>query len=212
MSTVSDLLGRIMTKLSLMGGLDVQVYGQPKIMELLQSTFNDVFDRRFWNCHMAFIMCNLDGTTGLVTGDLSSKLKSFNDIRNLWVPSQTSPLPRGPRDVTPSRVNMLCYVPEADTQKVFRVLPMYTNGTIDISYRARPARLAEASVVPFDDEYLIFEVCAQYMNLEGANTSAAKDFRDKADKRLAHLMWLESNGEFSMYGADTATQDQWRDA
>jgi hypothetical protein len=211
-STLDTLLTRIQAKLSLLGGLDVQTYAQPKLVEMLQSVFNIVYDKRFWNDHRQVGTYTLDGTTGKITGDLSAVVKRFYDIDEVWLPTYSSPLPRAPRSFNPLRMYNPCFGPAGSASKVFTVYPVTTTGDVGIAYRTKPASFTFGSTVPFDEEFLINQVCGEYLIFEGANESAAKTCLGAAEKRLQDLINMEMANEFSFYSAGSVTQDQWRDA
>lgn len=211
-TTLSNILTRVEARLSLMGGLDVQTYGQPKLVEMIQSIFNDVFRLRFWKMHLLQRDFTLDGVNGLATEDVDPYIKEFNDIKYIWLKGYQSPLAEGAYDLNPSMINAACFTAYGDVTKVFQLFPRTMTGDITVSYRTAPGNYAINDLVMFDQEYLVFETCAQYLIFEGANNLAAKDMRDKAEKRLKHLMQLEDKNEKSMYGIGAFTQEQWRDA
>lgn len=212
MATVTDLLNRIETRLSLLGGLDVQTYGQPKIVNIIQDAFDVVYRKTFWKRHRLTSTWALSASTGMVTIDLSALIVDNNDIDNIWVPSYQSPLAEAPSDINPSMIYAPCFAFNGDPTKLFTVYPIGGQSQVIVRYRTAPADFKLSDDVPFDANFIMHEACAQYLIMEGANTTAAKDERDKAEKRLTYLLQQEQSFEKSLYGAGAVTQDQWRDA
>jgi hypothetical protein len=77
MATLARLITRVQEILSLSGGLGVQTYAQPKIVQYIQMGYTSLSEMRFWDDYTELETYTLDGTTGKVTTDLTNIIKSF---------------------------------------------------------------------------------------------------------------------------------------
>lgn len=211
MATFGELITRTLTRLSALGGLDVQTYMQPKLAEMLQHKFDVLFDKRFWRDLTTNETMTL-GNDGSPIGTVVNKIKRFSDIQYVWIPGYTSPLPEAPRSAPQSLVRQPSIAPVADPAKRFRVLPINTITSVEVAYRTKPAAFIETDVVPFDDQIMILGTCYDYLVGEAANMTDAQKFLTMYTDRLNTLEKLEMKNDKSFYPANTPSIGDWRDA
>jgi hypothetical protein len=211
MATFGQLISRCLIRLRQQGGLDVNIYSQPVIAEMLQHKFDTLFDRRFWRRHTTTSTWTLDGTTGQVTADISAQIKEFNDIKGIWPTDYRNPLPILDESVNPDFINMLVFGSSADPTKVFKLYPESTTGNVRVKYRTRPDPFTENDTVPFDDQILIVGTCFDFLSDEAADATNVRKFLQMYQDRLDRLEKLEDNHTRSYYSQSSATVNDWHD-
>lgn len=209
---LEDLLIEVQTKLSMASGLDVQTYGQPRIVSAIQSCFDTFFDKVFWDQYLTYEDFTLDGTTGIVTADLTTKIKRFVDIMYVWPQSYRSPLAKLKKDTNPAITRTPVYAPYNNAAKRFKVYPITTTGVITVAYRTKPARFTFGDDIDIDEELAIAGACVEYLSMEATNPVGMNRFEQAYNKRLEHLLYLEKNPEKSLYADTTPGIMDWRDS
>lgn len=212
MATFGSLITRTLTRLRAQGGLDVNVYAQPVIAEILQHKFDVVFDKRFWRVYTTRETFTLDGTTGKVTADVSTKIKRFADIKAIWPDGYRNPIPTLDRSIPTRYVNLTCFGENNEAAKVFTVYPITMTGTVEVVYRTKPAAFTESDEVKLDDQLMILGACYDYLLDEAADQTNAQKFLGMYRDRLNTLEALEDHGSHSFYTQSMETAFQWRDA
>ena len=77
MATLSTLIDRVADRLSMVAGTGVQTYAEDRIAEMIQHKFDVLFDEIWWPQFLTWETLTLDGTLGVVTIDLTEKVKRF---------------------------------------------------------------------------------------------------------------------------------------
>jgi len=209
MATFGDIMGRIMVRLSAMGGLDVQTYMQPKIAEMIRYRYDTLFTKRYWRDTVTTLEFEIDPNTGLVIEDISTKIKRFIDIKQIIPDGASRGIPEKRTNRSSKQVRQLCFEPYALDGKVFRILP-YTNNPIklyEVTFRTRQTSWIETDEMIFDDQLLILGVCADYAVGEGANMEMAKNFaamfqdryNDLVKEEMQHEKSLDAGGSSGIY-------------
>lgn len=210
MATLDVLITRTQELLSLFGGLNVQTYAEPKIVQYIQMGYATLFDKRFWDDYTFVGTYVLDETTGKVTEDLSDVLKSFKDFQYIWYEEYDVPLPRMPSNRNPARVQQLCFTTSGDPKCLFRVLPATTSGTVNVRIRTRAETpFKEQDEVPMDEELLVRWAAMMYATNDNANPQLTQTFTSLFTDRLAQLEGLEQQHSKSLYSYSDQTVDTW---
>jgi hypothetical protein len=213
MAKLSDLITRTQTLLSLYGGLNVQQYAQPKIVEFIQMGYTTLFDMRFWDNYTVVNQYDLDGVTGKTTQDLTTVLKRFQDFQYLWLDGFNQPLPRIPNNRAPSMVFQPSFTTSADPKCLFKVIPVTTTGKILVRLRTiADLPFKETDDVPMDGELLTRWASYMYASSDNANTTLISVLQSLYTERLGTLMKQEDQHAKSLYSYDTQTIDEWHDA
>lgn len=196
MATFINIITRVEVELSLMGGVDVQTYAQPKLASKLQRAFNDAFDTRFWKDYRKSIDVVINTATGVSTTDLTAQILRFADIEYIWLPNVSDPLPEAPNSVNPSLIQRPCFVPyNSAPAGRFKILPVGTISSATISYRTKPADFVDSDEVPFNEDWLVAAVCADYLVDEGANLKSAEKYMKAAETQMKDLVKLETKND-----------------
>lgn len=213
MATFSEIIQECLTEMRMMGGVDVQTYAQPVLAVKLQKKFNTLFDMHFWNEVSDTITCPLL-STGYADYDLSGLIKRFVDIEHIWHDNSSRPLTMAPNNVNRALITRLCYrsAGSAATSGFFQVLPINTGGSVTIRYRTKPDKFNDDSVVPLDNDLLVYATVADYLTDEGTNGEGAQKFSTMATNRLTQLEKLMLEPPRSMYEPTMPNLFDWRDA
>ena len=213
MATLSTLVTRVLELLSLAGGLGVQTYAQPKIIQFIQMAYTDLVDRRFWNDYTTQSTYTLDGTTGKVTTDLTNIIKSFRDIEYVWYGDYASALPKAPNNRSQTMIRQLSFAASGDPTSPFLILPVDNTGEVHVRYRIKATvPFTELDDVPMDEELLVRFAALLYLTFDNSNQAAIQFVNKMYVERLDKLEKLEDNHSKNLYSSSNQTVTEWHDA
>lgn len=214
MATIEQLINRIETEVSLAAGLDVQVHAEDALLAILRRYYNKFFEYAWWDDYLITETFTLDGTTGLITADISAKILSMRDIHSVFYDSDPKPLPRKQNNVNPSLIARRCISPTPDATKVFKVWPVDTTGDVHVTYRTKltdavwETPLVETEI-NMDDELLVTAVAYDYLTTEGSNDADAEKFKQATISRLSELTKGDLNGPISKTSQSVSYPTRW---
>jgi hypothetical protein len=147
-----------------------------------------------------------------VQSDLSTKLKRFQDIRFAYLGSDPNPLPRLAHFVNPTTVAMPSIVPNSDPTKVFSVLGSYSDTTLALIYRTKPAPpLLDNDVINLDEQLIILGAAYDYINGLGTGTNEEdkilKMFQSRLDMLLKEIDALPVSQLSYEYGSASGWEE-----
>ena len=190
--TFDNLINDVIVRLSMVNGTDVQKYAEAQIAAMLQHKFDVLFEERWWPQYSAWEEHTLDGTTGVVTSDLSTTVKRFEDIRVIHAEDATRPLSQLPGTVNPnvlSGTQPLFFEPVTTVNKFFRLWPLTSTGKVQFHRRTLPADFATGSTtaIDFDSQALILGSVYDYLEDDGTNPGATDKFERMFNARVKQL-------------------------
>lgn len=207
--TLRDAIDRTLRRMSIASGLDVQVYAEEPLKEIIQHKVDAIFDLTWWPQFMNFETFTI--ASGIVGVDLSTKIKSFNDIRYVYLGSCADPLPRLAGLVNPSTVQLPCIVPNSDTTKVFKILGTYSDTSLTVVYRTRPAPLVQdTDTIALDDQLVILGSAYDYLNSLGTGTNEEDKILQMFQSRLQTLLKQIDQMPVSQFNYSSPTL-QWEE-
>ena len=213
MATLADIITRVQELLSLAGGLNVQTYAQPRIVQFVTMGYNTLYKKRFWKDYTKIEMFTLDGLTGRVTADLSAKILKFSDIQYVWYQDYATPLPIAPENRTPDMIRQLSFGPSGVAACPFTVFPITNSGNIWVAYRTKAIMpFTETYEIPMDDELLVRWAAMMYLTFDNANQAAIQLITKMYSDYLNELEKLEDNHSKSLYSYTAQTVNEWHDA
>ena len=213
MATLAEIITRVQNLLSLAGGLNVQTYAQPKIVEFITMGYNTLYKKHFWTDYTTVEKFTLDGTTGRVTADLSAKIKSFKDIEYIWYKDYATPLPIAPANRSPDMIRQLSFSNSGIASCPFVIYPIDNTGEVWVSYRTKATLpFAETDEIPMDDELLVRWAVMMYLTFDNANQAAISLVTKMYSDYLNELEKLEDNHAKSLYSNTAQTVTEWHDA
>lgn len=202
MATIGTLIARVEARIALAVGLDVQIVDEPRMLEMLRSKYNNLFDETWWIDYMTLATYDLDETTGLIDGDVTNLINRFVDIHSVFYNNLPDPLPILKYNLNPSQSRRPCITPyTSDPTKMFRVVGSLGSGTtttaqVNVWFRTRLRddqweQDNDETEVPMDDEMLILGTVFEYLSDDGSNDSAAQKYQGLFLERKKQMMKLE---------------------
>lgn len=189
--TLDELTQRVILRLSQVTGSAVQRYSAPIIADLIQSQFDFFFDEMIWPQFKTWRSYVLDGSTGIVTTDISW-LTRYEDLIGVYFDKCTTPLAQlpstnfNPLTLTGSFGKYIDSNPDSLT-RVFKVYPIDSVGTIHVNGKARPSIFIGTDIVKMDSELLINFAAWCYCEDDGTNPGATEKFQVLGERRLKQL-------------------------
>src|SRR6478735_4074980 len=136
--TLRQAIDKTLDRISLATGSDTQTYSELPIKQMIQHKFDALFDEHWWPQFRFEGQFTLDGSTGVITADISSDIRRYDDIRYVWHDKDSRPLPRAPGLVNPTSLKRKCIAPVGLPDKLFKVYPATTTGDVYLVGRSHP--------------------------------------------------------------------------
>ena len=220
--TLTDLVQRTVTRLSMVSGVAVQVYAEDRIAEMIQHKFETVRDMLWWDEYMEWQVLTQDAN-GRPTENVVRQLplspigdeiviNQFQDIQYAWHPQRADPLKDMPRRSNPSaffRQGDTLYI-APDQQKVVRFVPATPNMQMMVRYRMWYDTFQPNDLVPMDDQLLILGAAYDYLEDDGTNAGQTEKFRNYYNQRLQQLLSQENDREITITPQPYLNSNGWQ--
>ena len=196
MATLAQLVSRTADRLSMVSGSGIQIYAEDRIAEMIQHKFDVLFDEVFWPQFLTWEQMTLDGTLGIVTTDLTNKIKRFEDIRVMFPENSTTPLTKmsalstNPYELSgtqPIHYEALGPTDANKTSRVFQIWPKTATNKVILQYRTKPDTFVSTDEIDFDDQSLILGAVFDYLEDDGTNPNATQKFQLLFEARVKQL-------------------------
>jgi hypothetical protein len=188
MTTINDAVRRVETLLSQVAGENVQLYAEDRILDMLQNSYNTLFDKMWWPNRMRRATFTLNGTSGEATISVSP-LARFDDIKHIYREGDRLPLPEvalneNPDIITGSRVRF--YEPSGTANKIFKCYPIASTDNVIVHYREKQAAFVDdpTATLDFDEDLLVFAAVYDYLEDDGSNPGATEKYRQKLNAKF----------------------------
>ena len=207
MSTLTELTTRVVDRLSMTAGTGVQIYAEDRIAEMIQHKFDVLFSEAFWPQFCTWYTWTLDGTLGIVTTDLTSILKRYEDIQVIFPENSTtaitkmSALTTNPFElsgIVPIHYEALGPTSSNKTSRVFQIWPKSATDDIIVRVRTKPDTFVGTDEIDFDDQALILGSVFDYLEDDGTNSNATQKFQLLFEARVKQLKNEFNNGPISL--------------
>lgn len=188
MTTVTDAINRILRLLSQVSGENVQLYAEDRVIDMLQSSYDTLFDKLWWPHRMRSTTVALNGTSGEATTNITTLLR-FEDIKNIYRVGESRPLPEVPLNINPATLTgtiARCYGPTITTGKIFKCFPIEATGSVIVEHRTKQDPFADdvAVEIDFDVDLLVFNAVYEYLEDDGTNPGATEKYRNKFNDKF----------------------------
>tara|TARA_R100001594_G_scaffold22817_1_gene44309 strand:- start:4633 stop:5292 length:660 start_codon:yes stop_codon:yes gene_type:complete len=203
MATLTQLITRVERRLSQVAGASVQIYSEDLIADMIQHKFDVLFDEAYWPQFTTLSeTMTLDGSTGVVTIDLSSKIKKFDDIGVIFPDGSNTAISEVPfltqnmsliTGSTPTS-----YGPNTNSNKVFNIFPFTATGKIQVTYRTKPDDFDSGDNVDFDSQALVLGAVYDYLEDDGTNPAATDKAQSLFESRVQQLRNLRSSAPIAL--------------
>lgn len=198
--TLQNLTQKVIKKLSLYSGTDVQIYAEDRIADMIIDAYNVLIDERFWNDCMFWHEYNLIGENGVVAETVNTDIKNFNDIECIFSEYNNRHQLRKAHNTTiPQTVEgniPQLYTRSTNSNKVFAVIPYNSTGKLYVRARHRATALYPQDEVPFDSLALVYKVCWEYTADDGANQAEQAKFKQLFEQRMQELRNNDTSGVY----------------
>lgn len=178
---LTELVGDATLKLSQVTGVGVQTYSEDRLALEVENVYDSIISLSgfWWPQVMEWFTRTLDGSTGIVTADLTN-VEEITDIRAVYFGQQQKPLPYLHPTINPNTmvgtvaraIEALRY-DHANVGRLFRVWPLTATGTVYVHARITPEDIfTDPTVtVPFDPALLSTGAALAYAASEGINVA-----------------------------------------
>ncbi len=216
--TFERLIQRVILRIGQVPGTGVQNYAEDSIAEMLQTAFDTLFDEWWipdyceWTTDLA-----LDGSTGVVTADLSTTIKKYTDIYGVWSGRSDKPMPKLTAQTNPTLISSGSrgrgITPINNTAKVFQVWPRDSTEVVHIFARQRPDSFLDSPTqeVKVDDQLMILRACYDYLEDDGNNPGAADKFLAMFEARYDQINHLLNKGPIILGYTSTTVPESWEE-
>lgn len=208
--TLSDLVQRTVTRLSMVAGVAVQVYAEDRIAEMIWHKYKLVRDELWWDDLMDYVTLTQDDNGRPVenvvrqlpqspVGD-EIVINAFSDIQFAWSPHVRGPLKAMSRRYNPSgymRQGRTMWI-GADHEKVVRFYQFTPGLTMTLRVKRYYPYFQPDDVVPMDDQLMILGAAYDYLEDDGINPGQTEKFRNMFNERLARLKSEENEKEIPL--------------
>jgi len=212
MITFGDIVTKVLQRLALVEGLDAQIYAEPRIQLAEQHKFDMIF-REYWLPEYTVHQEEhyLDGTTGMIVGDLTDKVKDWRDIHSVYSENAHSPISLAPPRIRDVDINYMSIRPNAtNPAKWFKILPVTTTGKIWITYRTKPNDFEEDSdVIYLDTQLLLLGSCWDVLEDDGTNPGASDKFKMLFQDALSQFNRQQFNIPINTVLSSRSTVNRW---
>ena len=192
MATLEQLITRVTQRLSMVAGTGVQIYAEDRIAEMIQHKFDVLFDEEFWPQFSSWQTLTLDGSTGIVTTDLTDTLKRFDDIQVIFPENSHTPIARlsglttNPFEL--SGTEPLFYdANPGSTSRPFLIWPKTATGDVIVNLRNKQDSFVAGDTIDFDDQANILGSTYDYLEDDGTNSNATQKFQQLFEQRVNQL-------------------------
>ena len=188
----SELLIDVQNDVGLVAGTAVQTYSEPLIYAAIQTIFDLVFRKRFWDHLTDWSQYTLDGVNGLFIDDIDTVCKGFEDIEQIWIEDFARRVvkPASVEHLQVTGADALYYTPikfttsvgtDAFFKKVIRFWPNTATNTINIRMRTKPDKFIPTDTVPFPSEIISMGAAWKVLDSDGINPPAAQQAQQLFD-------------------------------
>lgn len=178
--TRASLRDAVIKTIGLVNGTAVQTYTEPNIETSIQQVSDMIFRKKDWRHLCEWATYALDGTTGVVTTDLSNTVSSWENIRDIVVSGtdRRIVLPIEREHLHVNGATPLYYTPIRWGQPSFetgivKFWPITATGSIDMLVKVRPADYtSDESVIPFPKDVMEYGCAWNVLANDGINPDA----------------------------------------
>ena len=187
MITLGECTEMVLQRMKSVEGLDAQIYAEVPIKLAIQHAFDWLFNEYWWPEYtVEQEQYTLDGSTGQITGDLTGKVKRWEDLHSIIPEGYNRPLAMAPKNISYQHITAPSIVQNvAVPSKMFKIYPLTTTGNVFITYRIYPDRFEDdADEIKMDHQLLTLRACYDMLEDDAMNPSNADKFKTFYEARL----------------------------
>lgn len=198
--TVAVITQDVIKRIGLVSGTGVQRYTEPQIAVSIQDAFDFLFRKRFWDHLTDWYTFTPDGSTGVVTTDLSAIAAEATDIKDVHIAGTDRRVvqPVGNEHLLVNNSNYAIYytpIKFSPTDalwqtKVIKLWPIDCTADVTMRIRVHPGALNDSSTVPFPQD--IIGWCAAWLMLETDGMNPANANKAQAMFDISYRDYINS--------------------
>ena len=208
--TLSNLVQRTVTRLSMVPGVAVQIYAEDRIAEMIYHKFVMVRDELWWDDMMDYAVLTQDADgvpeenvvrvmPTVPAGD-EIVINAFSDIQYAWSPNRRDPLKSSSRRENPSGYAVpgttLFTAPHSD--KVIRFYRITAGQQMMVRYKRFYSQFNPDDIVPMDEQLMILGAAYDFLEDDASNPGQTEKFMNFFNNRLGQLKAKENQGEIML--------------
>lgn len=211
--TAAQLMVDTLKAVGLVAGTAVQTYTEPNVYASIQTMFDMVFKKRFWDHLTDWHVVTINGVDGLATTDLNTFLDDHTDVETVWLSDFSRQLvkPFRPDYKIVSGSTALYYTPikydsaapDNFTKKVLQFWPYSATSSVAIRCRSRPSDFVPQDIVPFPAHVLAQAAAWNLLESDGINPTAASKAQQMFDILYQDLVAADGEGDIGYGGGRT---------
>lgn len=181
--TAQLLMLDVQKDVGLVNGTAVQIYTEPLIYQAIQTIFDLMYRKRFWEHLTDWYTYTINGTSGLLTSDINDVCKGFEDIEQIWLSDFSrqivKPFDTGYKIINGASAMYYTYIKynaaatDNFIKKVIQFWPVTATDTVAMSIRTKPADFVPQDIVPFPSDVISMGAAWKLLESDGINPSAA---------------------------------------
>ena len=209
--TFTQIITETARRLSQVSGASVQLYSEDRLADIIRFVFDQLFDKYIWPQYSFTNQYTLDGATGVVTADISSVLKDYSHIEDVFIASTNTRLPFLPSNINPYTLTGTTpqYIERVATaSKVFRVWPLASTGVVTVKGQTKPTEFVTTDTVVFDHHALVLGAVSDYLVSDGTNLEDAQKFNQLFASRVKEIA-KQLSGDVPLSTTGSAIPTEW---
>ena len=200
--TLEKLVKRVIQRLSMYQGTSVQIYAEDRIMQMIIDNYRLVVDSFMWSGLSFWKEYTLAGSNGEVLENVKEDIKNFGDIIAIVpkdAPSYSLKRLQSSTPITEIEGTSPAYYTNnyENPEKIFKVVPLTAIGSVIVHAKGTISTntlLTPRDIIPFDSDYLVYAVCAEYLADDGNSQTQLQKFSQLRDTRLMQLKAIDNSG------------------
>lgn len=220
-ASVRDIVDGALNLVGQVSGSGVQVYADDFARQCCARAFDMLFKKRDWEHYLEWTKPELDGVTGIITADLYTPIRDFEDFLAVYRDGQSKPLPimdhrRNWSKLTGSRVATWTSLHVSHPQYTKRRLQFYpitSEGFVHVLARKYPLpspaiQWGWSDIMHLDRSMLEEATAFVMLSVDSINADAANVCKSMMEARYIDI--VSSLGSRPMHIRGTADiPDQW---
>jgi len=196
--TLNGITSDVLKRIGLVSGTGVQTYTEPQVKMAVQDAFDFLFRKRFWDHLSDWYTYTLDGTTGVVTSDLTTTCAEYTDIDVVHNSDQSAIVKPSSNEhlfVTNSQAQYYTPLNYGDARfltKVIKFWPITATGSVTLRIRKHPGIFTDEQTIPFPQDIIGWAAAWLVLETDGLNPGNAAKAQGMFD--IAYQDYVSSIG------------------
>lgn len=202
--TLTAITQDVIKRIGLVSGTGVQRYTEPQVAMTIQDAFDFLFRKRFWDHLSGWYTFTPNGSTGVVTDDLSTIAAEPTDIREIYITGTDRRVvqPVGNEHLLVNNSDYALYYTawkytatggDQWKTKVIKLWPVTCTQDVTMHIRVHPGIFNDNDIVPFPQD--IIGWCSAWLMLETDGINPANANKAQAMFDISYRDYINSIGD-----------------